>query len=100
MLGQEPLAFLWQHAIDVSGFRRPNRQALNARACRIGRHGYLTLTGVAKALAIGRTTLHRWLAEGRMPPMPIVDGVRALHPTALPAWRGHCEAAKKLARSS
>ena len=46
----------------------------------------MTVTILAKAAAIPRSTLQWYLASGRLPAMPLTDGVQAISVEMLPKW--------------
>ena len=97
LLGGTIHSFDWAQVLAVAASygHQPTSALPNATAARLRREGYLTFTDVAKAAGVGRTTLHRWMAEGRLRRMPEIKGVMAIHRCDLATWVELCQRLRK-----
>ena len=50
---------------------------------------------IAKAAGVARSTLQWWLATGRLPKLPLVDGVQAIRPEESERWVRLCQEARE-----
>jgi hypothetical protein len=88
-------AATWAEAVALSGWQPPPhkpRARFNAVTFTVRRAGYRTAGEVCEAAGISDTTWRRW--EGvRVPPMPVVDGIKAIPETQFAAYVEVCRRA-------
>ncbi len=93
VLGATLAADPWPQVLALSGWEKPvHSMGENSATRQAKRLGLMTGGDLAKAAGISRTTLYRWMDEGRIPKLPEHGGVMALVPADLPGWVERCQA--------
>ncbi|MBL8863473.1 MAG: hypothetical protein JNK02_15885 [Planctomycetes bacterium] len=95
LLTRDRSAATWAEAVALSGWQPPPhkpRARFNAVTFTVRRSGYRTAGEVCAAAGISDTTFRRW--EGVcIPPMPIVEGIKAIPEADFAAYVAVCRRA-------